>query len=472
VRRAAAPSILDVSGEGVMHRIAFALSLALLLTTAAHADDVSPPPSMNKADWVSDLDTLYTQMHAIHPSLNHHTSAADMDAYVAAFRKTIPTADWPHYVMGMYRLLALVGDGHTTFYPQPDAGAGFDMRYPILPRPFADGVYVVAADKAYADAVGGRIVAVGGRPMADVFKTLTQYWDHENEGWVLNWLPFMLRRPGYMHGTGIAPGDIAAPLVFTIEKSGTRRDIAIAPIAAADDAKGLETTWLHARDETKIAHPTALHGKDIPFDFVYLAGKKTVYAVYSQCDDSDKETVAAFATRLFAFIDAHIVDKLIIDIRENGGGDNYKNQPLLLGMIKARNLDRPGHLFILTSRRTFSAAQNFANQAERWTQALFVGEPTGSSANLYGDAKQFELPKTHLHPMVSTLYWEDSDPKDKRVWLLPDIAAPATFADCLTGRDAALEAALAYRTDANTETRPPNTRWFRASQKADWPLRF
>ncbi|HEX2591426.1 MAG TPA: hypothetical protein VHL34_08010 [Rhizomicrobium sp.] len=455
-----------------MHRFALVLFFALSGPVVAFADEPPPQPSMSRADWASDLDTLYTQMQAIHPALHHHTSAAAMDAYVASFRKTIPTADWPHYVMGLYRLLALVGDGHTTFFPQPDAGPGFDTRYPILPRAFADGVYVVAADKAYAGAVGGKIVAIVGHTTADVFQTLTAYWDHENEGWVLNWLPFMLRRPGYLHGADIVSGDIAAPLVVTIEKNGVRHDVSIKPVPAADDAKGMESAWLHARDESRIAHPTTLHGKDTPFDFVALDDGKVVYAVYNQCEDSDKETVAAFADRLFKFIDTHSVDKLIIDIRENGGGDNYKNQPLLLGMIKARGIDRPGHLFVLTSRRTFSAAQNFANQAERWTQALFVGEPTGSSPNLYGDAKQFELPKTHLHPMVSTLYWEDSDPKDTRVWLLPDIAASQTYADYVAGRDAALEAALAYKPDPAVVTLPPNAHWFRKSQKAGWILAF
>src|SRR6185436_18459809 len=226
-----------------------------------------------------------------------------------------------------------------------------------------------------------------------------------NEMWVLRWLPFILRRPGYLHGAHVASGDVGNALVFTVEKSGRQRDIAVRPVAAAEDAKRMESGYRRARDEARIAGPTALHGKDIPLDFVHLKERNAVYAVYNQSDDGDTETVAAFADRLFTFIETNKVDRLIVDLRANGGGNNYKNQPLLLGMIKSRAVDRPGHLFILTGRQTFSAAQNFVNQAERWTQSLFVGEPTGSAPNHFGDAKPFVLPSTKLSVIVASLRW-------------------------------------------------------------------
>ncbi len=453
----------------VRHLAVLAFVCALAFAGPAAAD---PPPSMDRADWIADLDTLYAAMKSTHPALHHKTSAEAMDAYVASFRKQIPGDSWPEYVMGLYRLLALAGDGHTTFYPIPDAGPGFDTRYPVLTEVFSDGAYVIGADKRYAGAVGGKLVAIDGHAMHDVFQTVLPYWGHENETWVLRWLPLILRRPGYLHGTHIASGDIAAPVVFTVEKDGKRSDFAVNPVPVADDAVAQQANWIHARDDRAIVQPTALHGTDVPFDFVYLKDAKAVYAVYRQSADGDKETVAAFAARLFDFIDAHPADKLIVDIRDNGGGDNYLNQPLLLGMIRARKIDRPGHLFVLTGRHTFSAAQNFAADAERWTQALFAGEPTGSSPNLWGDAKQMTLPKTQLHPMVATLYWEQSDPRDTRKWILPDLPAPQTFADYVSGRDPALAAALAYGPDPKAVATPPNTHWQRKSQQADWPLPF
>ena len=448
--------------------------LAVLLSGFAAASEPAEDnaPSMRKADWASDLDTLYAAMKADHPALYHHTSAVAMDAYVSRLHAAIPQDTWPQYVEGLYGLLALAGDGHTAFYPVPDAGPGFDTRVPLLTEVFADGAYVIGADSPYRDAVGGKVVAIDGHPIADVFRAEAAHWDHENPTWALRFLPLFLRRPGYLSGVGVTSADPSARIVFTVEKDGARRDVAVTPVAADADAAAQKTSWVRARDETKIAHPTSLHGANIPFDFVYLNDRQAVYAVYNQSDDGDKETVAAFADRLFKFIDEHKVDRLVIDIRHNGGGDNYKNQPLILGMIRAKSIDRPGHLFVLTGRQTFSAAQNFANDAERFTQAMFVGEPTGSSPNLYGDAKQMELPKTHLHPMVATLYWQGSDPNDHRIWILPDIPASQSFADYVSGRDAAFEAALSYKLPSGAAETPPNTHWQRASQQGTWPMPF
>ena len=264
------------------------------------------------------------------------------------------------------------------------------------------------------------------------------------------------------------------PLTLSLEKNGRRYELRLESVSAAEDAAGMNTSWIHARDETTVPKLTQSDGPDgdRPNDFVYLKDQRTVYAVYNCVCDSKTETVELFAKRLFDLVEKNAPDKLIIDVRGNGGGDNYLNQPLLLGMIRAQSLDRPGHLFVLTGPHTFSAAQNFANQSERWTQALFVGEPTGSAPNIWGDAKQIELPQTKLHPMIATLYWQDSDPRDHRVWILPDVAASDTFADWVAGRDRALEAALAYKAGDAPPAEAPDGHWRRPSQRGDWQFHF
>ena len=109
-----------------------------------------------------------------------------------------------------------------------------------------------------------------------------------------------------------------------------------------------------------------------------------------------------------------------------------------------RKINRRGKLFVIIGRRTYSAAQNTATYFERYTEATFVGEPTGSSPNFIGEENMVVLPYSKLVANVSHLYWQSSWPQDQRVWLAPEIYTPPTWADFRAGRDAALEAVLSY----------------------------
>ncbi len=83
---------------------------------------------------------------------------------------------------------------------------------------------------------------------------------------------------------------------------------------------------------------------------------------------------------------------------------------------------------------------NLANQLERFTNVTFVGEPTGGKPNSYGDNTPIEAPNSKLKVFVSTLWWQDQDPRDTRPWIAPQIATDMSSLDYIQGRDPALEA--------------------------------
>jgi hypothetical protein len=129
-------------------------------------------------------------------------------------------------------------------------------------------------------------------------------------------------------------------------------------------------------------------------------------------------------------------------MRWNNGGNTGLAQPLLLGIIGNRKVNQRGKLFVIIGRRTYSAAQNVATYLERYTNATFVGEPTGSSPNFVGEEAPITLPYSKVMANVSHLFWQSSWPQDQRIWLAPQIYVPPTFADFRAGRDAALAAIL------------------------------
>ena len=97
-------------------------------------------------------------------------------------------------------------------------------------------------------------------------------------------------------------------------------------------------------------------------------------------DTQTGKTLGQFSERLRAFIAANAVERLVIDMRHNGGG-NYATYAPFLEMIRANQfINRPGKLFTIIGRGTFSDASNFTD-IERATSTLLVGEATGGSPN-------------------------------------------------------------------------------------------
>jgi hypothetical protein len=102
---------------------------------------------------------------------------------------------------------------------------------------------------------------------------------------------------------------------------------------------------------------------------------------------------------------------------------------------------------MITGRRTYSAAQNTAIFLERFTNAIFVREPTVSSPNFVSEEDPLELPYGKMIVNVSDLFWQTSWPEDKRTWIAPLLYAPPTFEFFRPNRDPALEANLNYPTN-------------------------
>jgi hypothetical protein len=163
--------------------------------------------------------------------------------------------------------------------------------------------------------------------------------------------------------------------------------------------------------------------------------------------------------RLFAHVDSLGSRRLIVDLRGNGGGNNYLNQPLVHALIRRPELDHTGRLFVIVDRGTFSAAVSLAADLQRETHALFVGEPTGAAPNSPGDPTHVTLPASGLVVRISTVLWQGSDPRDPRAFIAPDLLAMPTWADWFGHRDPALAVIKAYRPAEGLTDTPPNTRW-------------
>ena len=434
-----------------------ALVLALVATPAAAED--AP------ASWRGDARFLQAAIDSVHPKPWRSIRRATWDSAVVELEAQLPSLRVDQAIGGFSRLVAKLRDGHSRLRQvrlpshgrpalTPLAWPGFDVQYPVEFEVFSDGLRIVSATAAHPDLPGARVVAIHGRPTADVVERLAPFNSADNSMWVLRSLPAFLRTPGYLSAAGLA-ADPSAPLRLTLEKAGGGRREVVLAASAPDSA----ARWLAADRDVRTPLPLTrrLPG---PYAFTDLDDSTVFARIQAIVNDPGRETFAEFVARLFAHVDSLGAPRLVLDVRGNGGGNNYLNQPLVHALLRRPALDRTGRLFVIVDRGTFSAAVSLVTSLERETRALFVGEPTGGAPNSPGDPRDVRLPASGLVVRVSTVFWDGSDPRDPRRFVAPDLPATLSYADWHAHRDPALDAIRAWRPPrTSTPEPPPNTHW-------------
>ncbi len=84
------------------------------------------------------------------------------------------------------------------------------------------------------------------------------------------------------------------------------------------------------------------------------------------------------------------------------------------------------------------------NDLEKYTNVLFVGEPTAEHPNFYADAARIVLPNSGIGVRASALWWQDLDSRDTRQWTGPHIAVELTSEDYRTNNDPVMKTILGY----------------------------
>jgi hypothetical protein len=402
------------------------------------------PPTSREVGWRFDLELVQREIHRRAYDPFHQLPAAGLDAGFADLEQRLPALSDPEVIIELAKLLRRVGNGHTGVLGAKRAELAWAL--PVRFYQFDDGLHVIAADPKLRDLLGAQVVGIGGHPIAEVMAALDPLVPRDNETWPKAIAPYRLRSTALLHALGLTPRADAATLSI-VDAAGAARDVAVAADTAHPDIWNVlpyPADWVAVTD--LLARPLPLHLRDngVAHWLAYDARSRLLYIQYNRVADDPRESLAAFAARVADTVAAHDVEKVVIDLRQNNGGDTFLNEPLLRVLIRAPGLDVRGRCFVLIGRRTFSAGLNVAAYLERHLHPVFVGEPTGGKPNSVGDEVPFTLPYSNVVVNIADLYWESGWPQDRRIWIAPDILIPSTFAAFRSGRDPAMDAVRGF----------------------------
>jgi hypothetical protein len=400
---------------------------------------LSAQASTRDANWREDLQYLWDNIQR-HPDPFRSTSQADFEQMVSDLDAEIPNLTDEEIVVRLLQIVAALQDGHSWIaFQQSDYAFRY---YPLHFYPFSDGVYVIEAAPEYADLVGARLVRIGETNAEQVVERLLLLAPHDNDSSRLVTLPMMLGIADILLGAGIIEDANQPGYVFE-RADGEQVTINPEPISLADFHTLIPVHWRLPEQE----QPMSLSRVGEGFWWMYLEEEQAIYLQYNQTLSRSAVsgmTISSLVEELESALDTLAVNRLILDLRYNGGGDINTARPLRSFFSDNEFFHEPGNLIVLTGRNTFSAAVVFSLWLEQDVDPVFMGEPTGGKPLMFENARPITLPNSRLVGQISARARQDVDVSDTRQAIEPQLPIPPKSTDFFNGRDPVLEAALAY----------------------------
>lgn len=419
---------------------AAALAAALLCTAvlaaepeAAPAGQAEPAAASEPRKSVSeqrreDLDFLYEKvLLGAHPNA---FTAAPESAFLALkqdIEARLETESDTAFLLDLLRLTALAGDAHTMI----SAGSAAAFRCYPFSLILRDGKwYLSMLPAAERGSLGKRVAAVNGMSMDEVLEAFAPLLPADN--------PVILARR-FRQDCQIADmyeylglSEAGAPLTLTLEGG---RKLVLAPVPYGE-LEGAELAYLSDR----IAKAPATAQADAWY-FAKPLDKTTYYIQYNTCREAEDLPMADFAAQIQSALEAGSYSRVLVDLRNNGGGSDGVIWPVLEVLRQA--MDRGCELVGLIGPATFSSALINAVELQEMGGVL-AGEAAGGSVSHFGAVQGFSLPNSGVRGQVSGKYIDlntllDAGAGRGVIALEPDVSLPQTMADTLAGRDTAVE---------------------------------
>jgi hypothetical protein len=390
---------------------------------AKELGSLEPNLQLSKEQWHEDVQCFARELPNRHANAFHHVSREQFDQAVAELDRRLGQMNGDEIYVGLNRIANLVGDGHTRVAFRGDAA-----ELPLRIQRFGDDYRVTFVAPGQEKALGMRVLKIQDVPITrarEILLTMTP----QDETPILA----QLRVENYLtaglvlHGYGITPGRSIARFTLADDSS---REFSVEFRALPP---GGEVRWVPAYKDS----PLFRQKPDDVFWYMSLPQAQTIY-----CNFRSYQELGKHAAGLLALVDRERPDKLVLDLRQNGGGDYEQGLKYLVEPIRQRPINHRGHLFVLIGPETFSAAMSNSAHFRAKTAALLVGEPIGEKPNSYQESRQFTLPNSHLVVRYSIRFYRFVESGENLI--RPDQEIVPSWSDFKAGRDPVLEWVLKY----------------------------
>ncbi len=412
------------------HLASWVLGLCLAAVLAVPALAAEPWSAAGRQE---DLDFLYEKvLTESHPDAFANTPETEFLALKAEIEGRLDTVSNTEFLLDLMRLTSLVGDSHTSIV----IGGTAELRaYPFSMVRRGESWYLSAAALEDEDLLCQEVTLLAGKPVEEVIEVYGTLFASDN--------PVHLRR-SFRQACNVADiyeylGLVEAgkPLTVTL-KNG--KSLSLEP---------MEQKAMNELEIVRISDRIKGQPETAAVDAYYLAKPLTedvYYIQYNTCQEAEDLSMEDFAALVAKDLRDGDYDRVLLDLRNNGGGSDGVIWPLFEVLRLA--MDGGTELVGLIGEATFSSALINAVEIQEMGGVL-AGEAAGGSVCHFGAVKTFSLPNSKVRGQVSSKYLDLNTLLDAAAGrgveaLEADVNVPQTLEDTLNGRDTLVDWLLAH----------------------------
>ncbi|SEC18531.1 Peptidase family S41 [Tenacibaculum sp. MAR_2009_124] len=337
-------------------------------------------------DWLTDIDVYHKNLEEKHIDLYKNISKEEFEQELSSIKRGLHVKNQMDIITDLMRLTRRVGDGHTSV----SLSAIKKHVFPFELYRVNGEWRVVKAISKYKHLLGKRLFKIRGINVGEVAKRVSevaQFVENEHSK--------IVRTGQYMTiselllNLDVIDNYQRIELTF-LNDSNHELEVVVEAIDSGD----------YYKREKEVLERKAIGVKrpsDAKHNFLWYSSLESLSAVYIRFESYPSfDEMKAFGATVLGYIQKNKTKRLIIDLRNNGGGDFFVGTFLAYYLNLADSIDWKSGVYVLTDKVTFSAATSNASQYRHMLNAKIVGEPTGSNPTGYQDMGQFILPNSKL----------------------------------------------------------------------------
>ena len=343
--------------------------------------------STDSSLWTEDINAYKANLEKHHIDLYNKISKVEFEQELKTIQSNLNSKTDIDVIIDLMRLTQKIGDGHTAFSLR-----GIETHlFPIEVYKVGKQWRIVKTTDKHKNLLGKELIAIDGKTMKqieDEVGKVAQYIENKQSKTIRIAQYAMISE--LLFGLHLTNSKLDATFTF-LDENKNKTEATLKAINSKDYYESVEFK------NFKIVIPEIEKSIDLKHDYLWFSPIKTTEAIYIKFESYPSfEEMEKFGASVLNYINKNNSKQIVIDLRNNGGGDFFVGTFLAYYLNLADSIDWKSGVYVLTDKVTFSAATSNASQFRQMLNAKIVGEPTGSNPTGYQDMGQFKLPNSGI----------------------------------------------------------------------------